>query len=111
MFNDIYLKFPSQETAQELISGLPYEPEKYVLDVVGVIYKPTGNVVEVAETISVIDEETGEQSEQQGELIEVPEVLPLEGYHANIRLLSAELPEVLQQYAIAKPNNPVRGWA
>jgi hypothetical protein len=61
------------------------------LDVIGTIWKPTGE--------TTLDEE--------GNLIQVS--APLEGYHANIRGITEEQAAMLP--TIAKPNNPVRMWA
>jgi hypothetical protein len=55
------------------------------IDVIGVIYKPTGVMLE---------EDT-------------PEMAPLSGWHVNTR---GEMPEALQQYAVI-PTNPRRVWA
>lgn len=61
------------------------------LDVIGTIWKPTGE--------TTLDEE--------GNLIIVS--APLEGYHANIRGITAE--QAAQLPTIAKPSSPVRVWA
>ena len=60
------------------------------LDIIGVIYRPTGNEI------------------QQGEFT-VPEMEPREGYHANIRGdLTQEQQDALP--LIAAPAQPVRVW-
>jgi hypothetical protein len=61
------------------------------LDVIGTIWKPTGE--------TTLDED--------GNLIIVS--APLEGYHANIRGITAE--QAAQLPTIAKPSSPVRIWA
>ena len=60
-------------------------------DVIGTIYKPTGNVI------------------QQGDM-QTQEMAAIAGHHVNVRLHYSELPESLRQYVVI-PNNPVRGWA
>jgi hypothetical protein len=60
------------------------------LDVIGTIFKPTGNMI-------------------QGEDGEYPEMEALDGYHANIRGITAEQAALLP--TIAKPSGPVRIWA
>jgi hypothetical protein len=62
----------------------------YDLDVIGDIYKPTGKML-------------------INEYGEYPEMAAIEGYHANIRGITAE--QVAMLPTIAKPNNPVRMWA
>jgi hypothetical protein len=100
---DYYLKANSEEHMWETLTaaGLTseYEGKKYAkgisLDVIGVIYKETGN------TTTVTDPE--------GTSYEVPETQAIEGYHANIR---GELTEEQQQALplIAKPATPNRIW-
>ena len=60
------------------------------LDVIGPIWKRTGVML-------------------LGEDGEYPEMQELDGYHANIRGITAEQAEALP--TIAKPNSPVRMWA
>jgi hypothetical protein len=66
----------------------------YDLDIIGVIYKPTG--------------ETGEDENGEYEIVG-----PLDGYHANIRKWDGDFTE--EQLAalplIVPPNKPVRIWA
>lgn len=61
------------------------------LDEIGTVQKPTGNTLTV-------------------DGMEVPEMTPVPGYHANL-LLHGELPEVLSLLTIPTPANPVRVWA
>jgi hypothetical protein len=61
------------------------------LDVIGTIFVPSG--------VMLTDEE--------GNLY--PEMLPAEGYHANIRGITPEQAELLP--TIDAPANPVRKWA
>lgn len=81
--NDIYLKFPDQQTAEELLI-------EYIgsVDVVGTIYKPTGEML-------------------LGEDGEYPAMAPLDGWHVNLR---GELPDALAPYVVT-PTQPVRVWA
>ena len=44
----------------------------YSIDVIGTIYRPTGNVVQ-------------QPGPEEGAMIEVPEMAPLEGFHVNMR--------------------------
>lgn len=92
--NDIYLKFPSEEVAKATLEAAPKEPHKVAIDVIGLIYKATGNTV---------------VSETDGE--ETPEMQPLDGYHVNVRIIEGELPEVFSEFVIDQPQNPVRVWA
>jgi len=63
---------------------------QYDLDIIGTIYKPTG-----------------ETTTEEGMIM--PEMAAIEGYHANIRGITAE--QAARLPTIAKPNNPVRTWA
>jgi hypothetical protein len=63
---------------------------QYDLDIIGPIFKPTGEML-------------------LGEDDPYPEMEQLDGYHANIRGITAEQAEQLP--IITKPTNPVRIWA
>jgi hypothetical protein len=60
------------------------------LDVIGTIFKPTGNMIQMVEG-------------------ECPETAAIPGYHANIRGITEEQAALLP--TIAKPSSPVRIWA
>lgn len=71
------------------------KPKFLNIDIIGDIYKPTG-----------------EMTTQQGpsdSQIEVPVMQKLDGYHVNIRLVNEDASE-LQQFSVV-PSNPVRVWA
>ena len=88
------------ETGEEtqVPEGDPYLVQftaDYGIDVVGTIYKPTGNVV--------IDAEGNE----------VPEMAPLDGWHINIRLVGdarREDVEALDALYGVTPTSPRRVW-
>ena len=67
------------------------DPYAYVLDVIGTIYKPTGEVIE-----------------QDG--MEIPVMEPLPGYHANLRA-SIDFDPVDLESILIYPQDPVRRWA
>ena len=100
---DIYLKAKSEAALYEALeaAGVVTKGEngyhvtdghKFALDVIGVIYKPTGKM---------LDTDMGE----------VPETAPLPGYHANLRVMGEFDLELFKDIAIDAPNNPSRGWA
>jgi hypothetical protein len=100
MYHDMHLKFADQVEADGILFDEQtsvqddvvetYKVPKYAaVDTIGVIWKPTGKMI----------------STDEGE---VPEMAPLEGWHANVRH-TAEAPE-LDLYRVT-PQNPVRGWA
>jgi hypothetical protein len=64
-------------------------PKYQAIDVIGTIYKPTGEMITADEG-------------------EVPEMATVEGWHVNVRH-KEEAPE-LDAYRIF-PQSPVRGWA
>jgi len=98
--------FPDMETSFQLAldAGLTHlnqnnEPEltrftnDYALDVVGEIYKPTGNMQE------------GEDG------LFFPEQAPIPGWHVNARILSGDpLPESFAEYEVF-PSTPSRDFA
>jgi hypothetical protein len=121
---DYYLKFANQAEAEDVLSNLSFlteienEDNSVVLvstglasiDFVGIIHKPTGKLLE----------------DLDGN--EYPELVPLEGYHVNLRLASlpvtqsvdevtgevteiaSPIPDLLAPY-IVEPTTPSRVWA
>ena len=109
MYRDLYLKFESQEQAEELLFDVvdavldaegnevqpAYKKPKFInTDVIGDIYRPTGEMT----TIEGPD----------GEKLEVPAMEKLDGYHVNLRVTDEDT-SGLEQYAVA-PKNPARIW-
>jgi len=99
MYTDYHLRFKDAAeadavlfTEQTNVQGDVVEtvkvPKYAAVDVIGTIYKPTGNLLPTDEG-------------------EVPEMAPLDGWHVNIRH-TAEAPE-LDAYKVT-PKAPVRGW-
>lgn len=89
------------ETEEEIVTnvGDPYFVQNspdYAIDLVGIIHKPTGNILTDAEGIKY------------------PEMAPLDGYHINIRLNSnkrREDVEALSDYFVGpEPTTPSRVW-
>ena len=100
MYADYCLKFADKAeadavlfTEQAHVQGDIVEtfkaPKYAAVDVIGVIWKPTGKML----------------TTEEGEM---PEMAPLEGWHANVRH-TAEAPE-LDAYKV-EVATPVRGWA
>lgn len=105
MFKDLYLKFESQEQAEELLFDVvdavldaegnevqpAYKKPKFInTDVIGDIYRATGNTTEV-------------------DGVEVPEMEKLDGYHVNVRVTDEDT-STIEQYTV-QPKNPQRVWA
>ena len=99
MYIDYFLKFPDQTTADSILYSeesylhgdtveIVKKPKYIAIDVIGTIYKPTGN-------IEIIDNQ------------EVPEMVAVTGYHVNVRHES-EAPE-LQEFVV-NPKTPTRVW-
>ena len=89
------------ETGEEtqVPSGDPYlvaYTEAYGIDVVGVIYKPTGNTV----------------TDPDGN--EIPEMVPLDGWHINIRLMGdarrADVEALSAYFVDPEPATPSQVW-
>jgi hypothetical protein len=96
-WTDLYLRFNSEQVAYEqlLAAGLlqeveeGYAPVDASVDYIGVIYKPTGKM---------IDDEH-------------PEMASLPGWHVNVRLSADKTcPNGLKGFIVA-PSAPVRVWA
>jgi len=87
----IFLKFPDEQTAMDRLALLTGD---VVVDVVGVLARPTG--------------ETG--LDEMG--IEHPIVEETPGYHVNIRLQDDQrLPVELEPFVIPAPQHPKRVFA
>jgi hypothetical protein len=82
-YGDMHLRFANEEEATQVLEDYPGS-----MDVVGVIYKPTGVMLQTDEG-------------------EVPEMAPLPGWHVNTR---GPMLEAFQTYAV-EVNSPVRVWA
>jgi hypothetical protein len=103
MYTDYFLKFTDEAEANEVlfteqtnVQGDVVEtvlvPKYAAVDVVGTIYKPTGNVLPA-------EDESGEA---------VDEMAPLDGWHVNVRHTD-EAPE-LDAYKV-EVKTPSRMWA
>ena len=105
MYTDYYLKFDSEADARAVLyrieGAVEADPENGVeaqegyelanyqfVDVIGTIYKPTGQIINTTEG-------------------DVQEMAPVDGYHANVRVLG-EAPE-LEAYRV-HPVTPDRIW-
>jgi len=99
---DIHLKFPDQATATALLleSGVwlksteentvtYYDAPKYLTDVIGLIYKPTGK--------KLLDVDG----------LEYDETADVGGWHVNMR---GKLPEAIKPYKITVTGIPHRIW-
>jgi hypothetical protein len=94
MYIDYHLKFDSEAAAKAVLYRAEGEeaneiPKYLAIDLIGTVYKPTGKML-------------------QSDEVEFPEMAPLPGYHANVRVLDAA--SELEAYQVF-PKNPVRGWA
>ena len=95
-----YTTIVDPETGEEStqVEGNPYlvpHTADYAIDVVGVIYRPTGNML----------------TDDDGN--EYPEQAPLDGWHVNIRLIGdarrADVEAIDAVYGVA-PASPERVW-
>jgi hypothetical protein len=78
-------------------AGMTAYSHTHSLDVIGIIHAPTG--------------ETETRTHEDGTEFEVPVMMSLDGYHANLLLHGEELPEALADMVIEAPNSPVRRFA
>jgi hypothetical protein len=88
MYHDFFLKFTDADEANEVLFD-DERPKYAAIDVIGTIYKPTGEMIQTDEG-------------------EVPEMKPVPGWHVNVRH-TAEAPE-LEAYQVF-PETPSRMWA
>jgi hypothetical protein len=103
MYTDYFLRFndeaeanaalfTEQTNVQDDVVETVLVPKYAAVDVVGTIYKPTGNVLPA-------EDESGEA---------VDEMAPIDGWHANVRHTD-EAPE-LEAFRVF-PATPSRAWA
>ena len=78
-------------------AGIATYTHSHSLDIIGIIHVPT--------------EETTTVTHKDGTEFEVPVMVALDGYHANLLLHGEELPEALADMVIEAPNSPVRRFA
>jgi hypothetical protein len=103
--NDYYLKAADATALYDVLeaAGVVTEGDqgwqvtdghKYALDVIGTIYKPTGKVLQTDDG-------------------EVPEMKPVDGFHANLRVINMSDFDVnkIAEILLETPGNPIRGWA
>lgn len=80
---DLYLRFSDEAEATAALTDYTGS-----IDIIGVIYKPTGVMIETDEG-------------------EVPETAAVDGWHVNTR---GPMPEALLPFSV-QPQHPVRVWA
>ena len=70
------------------------DAHKYALDVIGEVYKPTGETIQTDDGVQDVMRNVG-------------------GFHANLRVIDASSfdADKIASITIETPNNPVRGWA
>jgi len=117
----IYLKAPDKESFDQAVIDAGWSEEVFVpgdidgdndttetrlacyttthsLDVIGTIYRETGNMITVSETS---DYPASEYAETEA----------VDGYHANLLLHGEDMPEALAGFVIEAPTAPVRRFA
>jgi hypothetical protein len=82
-YGDLHLKFKDEAESTQVLEGYTGS-----VDVIGVIYKPTGETL-------------------QGEDGPYPEMKPVSGWHMNVR---GPMPPELKMYSV-EVSSPVRVWA
>lgn len=87
-YTDLYLRFDSEEQANELLYSEEMQPNYRNIDTLGILYSD-----------AVYD--------QEGNVIEEPE--PLEGWHVNVRALAGEDIIPLLEFTV-EPKHPRRVW-
>jgi hypothetical protein len=86
---DYYLAFPDQAAADSVLYGAEDTPNYANIDIIGVIYKPTGKT-----------------TQQDG--VDVPVMAALPGWHVNVRVVGED-DTALQPFAVT-PATPMRVW-
>ena len=96
MYTDYFLKFENETLADAVLFDMVHNGEGYTkqpryaaIDVIGTIYEPTGDMIQTNEG-------------------EVPAMLPIAGWHVNVR--HNDTAPDLEQYRVF-PKTPQRTWA
>ena len=102
---DIYLKAADATALYDVLeaAGVVTEGDqgwhvtdghKYALDVIGDVYKPTGETIQTDDGVQNVLRNVG-------------------GFHANLRVIDASSfdADKIASITIETPNNPVRAWA
>lgn len=100
----IYLKADSKETLnaalncwlktdQEDNNYIEYYSQTHSLDIIGTIYIKSGNTM------------------QDDKGIDYDDMIPIEGYHANLLLHGETMPDGLNEFIIEAPSSPYRRFA
>jgi len=108
---DLYLKATSQSALMKalelagIVRAIPQDERtsehawavsdahKYALDVIGTIWKETGETIETDNGPMAVTK-------------------PIDGFHANLRVMTSDFDaETVADLVINAPRNPARGWA
>ena len=105
MYTDYYLKFPDEATANSVLyrieGAVEADPENNIEEQPGYQVPNYTNI----DILGVIYEE-----QQITDPENLPEPIPMDGWHVNIRLVEGEDSTSLVPYMIT-PENPRRVWA
>ena len=88
MYNDYFLKFADEAEATAILFD-GEKPRYAAIDTLGIIYKPTGNMLTTEEGM-------------------LPEMAPIEGWHVNVR--HTEKAPDLEPFVVMV-STPTRMWA
>jgi hypothetical protein len=77
-------------------AGIKYVDSSHRLDIVGAVFTATGN------TFTIDNGEGGTE--------EIDEIIPVDGWHANVELNGIDLPEELSAFVIDAPATPFRSF-
>ena len=108
--NDLYLKFADQAQADSVLYTTT--PVLAVVDMEGNVITPAGEDIVTPnfaniDVIGTIYRPTGEVETVDG--MEVPVMAALDGYHINIRAVDGEDTSALTSFAVV-PSVPMRVW-
>ena len=108
--NDLYLKFADKAQADSVLYTTT--PVLAVVDTEGNVITPAGEDIVTPnfaniDVIGTIYRPTGEVETVDG--MEVPVMAALEGYHVNVRAVDGEDTSALTSFAVA-PSVPMRVW-
>jgi hypothetical protein len=107
--NDLYLKFPDQPTALEVLRplGMTYVENNQLPET----DPETGRKIMQTNPIEPTGVEHVSQGSHQYALWEVGEIIGVDGWHINLRIIDVNFDVSGLEAYVVEPQNPVCVWA
>ena len=101
---DYYLKFTTEEEAFQAFKEAGYTSQ----DETGKEFVISATHQVCVDLVGTIYRGGKWEPNEEGEMIVIEEPVKLDGYHANVRVLSGDIAETLRTFVIDNPSSPYR---